>query len=571
MEEFDLVVIGAGWNGLAATKTYIQLHPTENVVVIDSAESIGGVWSQERLYPGLKSNNMLGTYEFSDFPMDEETYGIKTGQHMPGAVLHRYLTDYAERFISKRVRLRTKVDTAEQDESGAWLLRTSCEGEIGTLRTQRLIVATGVTSEPAVPQFQGQESFAAPIFHAKDFRQRDDTLVTCRSVTVVGGAKSAWDAAYAFAEAGIYVDLIIRESGRGPVWMAPPYVTPLKKWLESLLTTRLLTWFSPCIWGDEDGYGLIRWFLHGTWVGRKIVDAFWHILAEDVKALNGYDKHPETKKLKPWNSAFWVASSLSILNYPTDFFELVRCRQIRVHIASITHLSARTVHLSDGQALPADALLCATGWKATPPLTFLPPGSAASLGLPHTTKLASALVEKANATILSLFPRLKSQPPVPHRTEYANTSHPFRLYRLIAPPAHVCSPHHHHHHRTLAFAGMTMTTCTALMAQTQALWISAYFDGALTRVPADAAAATWSALLHSQFGRWRYPLGYGARVPDFAFDVLPYVDMLLRDLGLRTRRKGSWWRDILSPHGVEDYRGLVEEWAEKEGRKVKGV
>ncbi|KAK8153697.1 hypothetical protein IWX90DRAFT_444950 [Phyllosticta citrichinensis] len=59
MEEFDLIVIGAGWNGLATVKTYIQQHPTENVLVIDSAESIGGVWSQDRIYPGLKCNNML--------------------------------------------------------------------------------------------------------------------------------------------------------------------------------------------------------------------------------------------------------------------------------------------------------------------------------------------------------------------------------------------------------------------------------------------------------------------------------------------------------------------------------
>lgn len=549
----------SGWHGLAAAKTYIQLHPSENVVVIDSASSIGGVWCKERLYPGLKSNNMLGTYEFSDFPMEERVYGIKKGEHMPGFVLQRYLFDYAERFIHGRIRLETKVETAEQDESGAWILSAVSDYGKWNIRTKRLILATGVTSEASMPQFEGHESFAAPIFHAKDFRQRDDTLLTSRSVVVVGGAKSAWDAAYAFAEAGIFVDLIIRENGRGPIWMAPPYVTPLKRWLESLLVTRLLTWFSPCIWGDEDGYGFIRRLLHRTWLGRKIVSGFWTILANDVKQLNAYDAHAETAKLKPWHSAFWSASSLSILNYPTDFFAHVRSRQIRVHIASITHLSHKTVHLSDGQTLPADALLCATGWKKSPPISFLPEGSAtaASLGLPHSTKLASPDVAKANATILSQFPSLANQPSVPQGPERNDTSHPYRLYRLIAPPSQTCSK------RTLAFAGMTMTTSTALMAQTQALWISAYFDGALTRNPHDAAAATWSALLHSQFGRWRYPCGYGAWVPDFVFDAIPYVDMLLRDLGLETRRKGSWWRDIIVPYGVADYRGLVDEWTEK--------
>ena len=41
-------------------------------------------------------------------------------------------------------------------------------------------------------------------------------LKTAHTVAILGGAKSAWDAAYAFASSGVSVDLIIRKSGRGP-------------------------------------------------------------------------------------------------------------------------------------------------------------------------------------------------------------------------------------------------------------------------------------------------------------------------------------------------------------------
>ena len=91
-----------------------------------------------------------------------------------------------------------------------------------------------------------------------------------------------------------------------------------------LAHTRLLTWFSPCIWGFADGFSAVRRFLHGTVLGRKIVDSFWGILVDDLITLNSYDKHPETKNLKPWSNPFFLGSSLSILNYETNFFDLVR-------------------------------------------------------------------------------------------------------------------------------------------------------------------------------------------------------------------------------------------------------
>lgn len=58
---YDLVVVGAGWHGLAAAKVYIELHSAEEVLVIEAEDSCGGTWSANRLYPGLKSNNLLDT------------------------------------------------------------------------------------------------------------------------------------------------------------------------------------------------------------------------------------------------------------------------------------------------------------------------------------------------------------------------------------------------------------------------------------------------------------------------------------------------------------------------------
>lgn len=360
----------------------------------------------------------------------------------------------------------------------------------------------------------------------------------------------------------------------GPTWMAPPYVTPLKKQLEKLVGVRFLTWLSPCIWGDSDGFGRIRRLLHNTKIGRWIVDSFWKILADDVITLNGYDKHPETKKLKPWTPAFWVASSLSILNYPTDFFDYVRDGTIRVHIADISHLSPKTVHLSNGESVQGDALICSTGWKHRPSIDFYPKGIDEQLGLPHSSKLAGdVMAEKADKEILARFPRLALQPVInkhykPTKGDEATMAlnRPFRLYRFMVPPAYI-------NDRSIGYTGMMQSIHTALAAQAQALWLTAYFTGRLARdgKPSKISEIVkppnfnreeirWMTVLHSQFGKWRYPGGHGKKYPDFAFDGVPYLDMLLRDLGLRWLRKPSRWSEWFEPYGPRDYKGLVDEW-----------
>ena len=565
---------------------------------MESASSVGGVWAKHRLYKGLKSNNMLGTYELSDFPMTEEAFGVKPGEHIPGHVIQTYMEKYAEHFgFTDRIRLETRVQSAEHRPDGTWLLTTVPQGnsELQTMVTKKLIVATGITSQAYLPTFPGQEAFDAPLFHCRDLLEHEKVLQAGQKVAVFGGTKSAWDAVYASATSGMQVDWVIRESGHGPIWMAPPYVTPLKKWLEKLVTTRLLTWFSPCIWGDADGFSSVRSLLHGSWLGRKVVDAFWSVLANDVVTLNGYESHPEVNKLKPWISPFWIASSLSILNYPTNFFDLVRDGKVRIHIADIDHLSRNAVHLANGSSLTdISALICSTGWKATPNMQFLPEGIDRELGFPWSEDpLDTELVRRADDEILQRFPKLQNQP-TPN-TQYqplsddapATATHPFRLSRFMVPLSLV-------QERSIAFMGVTMTINTTLIAQTQALWIAAYFGGQLdikptVTCPADVRALdskkssdpdskeqpksqdldldlAWETALHSEFGKYRYPGGFGRRNPDFVFDALPYVDLLLRDLGLNTNRKGGVLAQCFQAHGVEDYRGLVEEWKNKQGR-----
>ncbi len=188
--------------------------------MVDGQSTLGGTWAAERLYPGLKSNNLLGTYEYPDFPMSTARFGVKEGDHIPGEVIHEYLNAYADEFgIAEHIRLGTRVLSAEHQETeeGGWVLAitTSADADGKQEKPKRvvarqLIIATGLTSEAFLPHFEGQETFGGRVFHGKHFQQNRDTLETARSAVVFGGTKFAWDAAYAYATAGVQAHMVIR-------------------------------------------------------------------------------------------------------------------------------------------------------------------------------------------------------------------------------------------------------------------------------------------------------------------------------------------------------------------------
>jgi cation diffusion facilitator CzcD-associated flavoprotein CzcO len=533
--------------------------PNHTMAVLESSETPGGTWCKDRLYPGLKSNNMVGTYEYPDFPMLESRYGVKANVHIPGAVLNRYLTDFAHHFgFFDKIQFRTKVDAIEPVGDEWKLFLTGASGE-RTVVAKKLILATGLTSTPNMPTYRGQENLGAPLFHAKDFCARAPELKDVKNSVVVGGAKSAFDVAYAQVQAGSTVDLVIRDDGHGPVWIAPAFVTPFKKRLDQLLLIRWMTWMAPCPWGNEDGYGGIRGFLHGTFIGRWLVDMFWKILSADVVSANGYDSHPELKKLKPWHSAFWIGSGLSILNYETPLFDLVKEGKIRVHIGQIDHMEEKTVVLADGTRLRADVVVCSTGWKKESPIKFQGLGPQ-GFGLDISAAEKSRLNQKADQDVLAMFPRLKDQPKL--RFTPKDTD-PLRLYRFIVPSGYTFA-------RSIAWVGAVSTVSTATCATIQGHWTAAYLSNKLDRLPSNNGEVLEEIMLHTQWGKWRYPCGYGASLPDFVFEGLPYIDMLLRDMGLKNKRKRSWFAELTEPYMPRDFAGLVEEWkAVHAGRDLK--
>ncbi|KAF2789745.1 flavin-binding monooxygenase-like protein-like protein [Melanomma pulvis-pyrius CBS 109.77] len=588
MEDVELVVVGAGFYGITAATTYHRLHPTSRILILDSASSIGGPWAPSRIFPGLKTNNLWGTYENPDFPMDEVRFGVKKGEHVPAAKVAEYLGAMVEKNgIKDCVRLNTRVEVVEQVDEG-WVLHCSITTDARSFKigTAKLILSTGVTNQPSMPRYPTSPDFEPKVIHTNDFPAHYSAIVEPGTHTlIIGGGKSAWDIAYACAtQPSSTATMLIRSSGNGPVWMSPPYVTPLGLWLEKLVFTRFFGFMSPCPWAETSGFeGLIRRFMHGTWLGRKICGAFWGILGDDVVQLNKLNEHPETKKLRPWRNAFEIGNALSILNYPTNFFDLVREGKIKVVVEEVDRFEeGKAVVLKDGTKLEVDAVVCATGWKHRSTLAFLPAGLEKSLGLPTTNvpdASNAALIKRAEVELYTNFPYLKQRdtsrlhhpnPALRYTQSRDENQQPYRLHRFLVPPSDF-------QRRSIGFAGALMSLGNASCAYLQSLWLTAYLDGTLVLPISSPEKIEYETYRDSQYCALRNAMGYGNKFPDLVFDNLPYFDRLLGDLGLEGKRKGrvlgvrNWGKECFGSYGPEDYRGLVGEWERREIEGKKDV
>ena len=343
----------------------------------------------------------------------------------------------------------------------------------------------------------------------------------------------------------------ITESGRGPAWWVPRYVSPFKMQFEKLSTVRLMSFLTPSY--DLDAYAPIRYLLHNTRLGRVCLRTLSRGIHRDLITQGRFDACKQSKKLVPPAIVFWSGTSIGIFSHVRDVLDVFREGSVDVHTADIASLSAKKVHLSDGKEIEADVVVCATGWNFAPSMSFSPPSIVDQIGMIKSDP-NDERVKEADKEILNRFPELKDQPPAGPIGVKEREQTSFHLHRNAIPPAFLES-------RNLAYSGAAISLRGMMVMEVQALWTIAFLDGKV-KTPA-LQEAEWEALLQSRFWRYRTPQGLGARCSDLVFEIMPFLDTLMRDLRLEPHRKGGW-RELVECYTSADYRGVVDEWLEKQ-------
>lgn len=337
-----IAIIGGGLAGLSTAKTLKMFG--HSVMLFEKQADIGGVWSASRRYPGLTTQNPRDTYAFSDFPMPDDYPEWPSGYQMQA-----YLESYIDRFDLRRlIRLNTEVVAAKLQPGGTdWALTLRGPEGMSEVQADWLIVCNGIFSIPTLPNFPGSEMFrdaGGLILHSSEFT--DINAAKDKNVLVIGYGKSSCDVAQAVSAVSASTTLLARKL----IWKIPKKLMNVLNF-KHLFLTRL-------------GEGLFRYievrgfekFLHGP--GRPIRNAMMRSVENVIAAQL---KLAETG-LRPTEPLESIARST--VSLVTDgFYEKIAAGTILLRKdVEIAALRPGQAELSDGTRLPADLIVCGTGW-----------------------------------------------------------------------------------------------------------------------------------------------------------------------------------------------------------------
>ncbi|KAI9370358.1 cofactor FMO1 FAD enzyme [Aspergillus egyptiacus] len=558
-ENFDVIVVGAGWNGLISAYTYLQLAPSANLLVVDDGQTVGGCWSKEKIYPTLFAQISHPLFQYSFFPMPRE--GVSSQGYIPANTIHEYLVRFATEFdLIQRIRLQTRVARVEKrQEPLGWVLETSTGHR---LSCEKLIYATGPTSNPIIPSFP-RKDFDQPVVHTQYLNQHMDYIHNhVQRATVVGAAKSSYDVVFLLLKAGKKVDWVIRESPSGPFAISAPTFLGLWSTAEHV-STRMAASFSPCIMNTNGG--LYR-FLQRSSVGHILTRVYWRTSTFLSAQHAGYSKSPNAEMLRPHPPGygmFWGSGGLGIVTVP-DFWRVFHAGDVTMHRTEIESLSHRNVvNFKNGRSVATDMVITCTGYDKA--YQAFSPDLQRECNLsydPHTQHPRwSKFDARGEEEINRLLPMLRVAPHPPFKRDAEPRYSPNRHYRRLVVPHLAVNGD-----RSVFFPGSIHSGYTPLTGEVQALWGVAFMLGLLdlpSQEEMEQECATFNA-----WARKRY-LEQGKKHAYMVYDYISYIDTLMRDLGLRTKRKNNPVAELLSPYRPQDYCGLISEFLESRNGRVK--
>ncbi|MBD0692074.1 flavin-containing monooxygenase [Streptomyces sp. CBMA123] len=350
VEEFDVVIIGAGISGIGAASYFSRELPGKSLLVLEGRDTIGGTWDLFR-YPGIRSDSDLHTFGYAFKPWRHEA------AIADAPLIRDYLRETVEEnHLEQLIRLRHRVVRAEwSSDDRRWTLTVEVADPAGgvsgtrTVRAGWVFAATGYYryDEGFSPLFPGRDDFEGTIVHPQHWPEGLD--YSGKKVVVIGSGATAITLVPAMATgpgAARHVTMLQR---------TPTYVLALPRVDKlALALTKVL--------GEERGYAVTRF--KNIWIDRAVVKGLRTfpkagrrlIRRENIKRLpKGFDvdKH-FNPPYDPWDQRLCLAPD-------GDFFDAIKKGCASVVTDTITRFTSRGVVLSSGEELEADVIVTATG------------------------------------------------------------------------------------------------------------------------------------------------------------------------------------------------------------------
>jgi cation diffusion facilitator CzcD-associated flavoprotein CzcO len=195
-----VLVVGGGQAGLSIAARLGQLHV--DTLVVDREARIGDNWRNRYHALTLHNQVQVNHLPYMPFPPSWPTY-------IPKDKLAGWFESYVES-LELNYWPGTEFEGGAYDEAqGRWTVTLRrADGSTRTMQPRHVVMATGVSGIPSVPEIPGLRHFAGAVLHASQYRDGEDWKG--KRALVVGTGNSGHDIAQDLTSSGAGVTLVQR-------------------------------------------------------------------------------------------------------------------------------------------------------------------------------------------------------------------------------------------------------------------------------------------------------------------------------------------------------------------------
>ncbi len=335
-----VAVIGSGFAGILMGIKLKQAG-IHDFVIFEKAAQLGGTW-RDNIYPGCACDVESHLYSYS-FELNPDW----TRAFSPQLEIWQYLEHCADKYdVRNHIQFERGIVSAEwSDDSGTWHLQDSLNV---MHETQFIASATGGLSIPALPQIDGLGSFQGSAFHTAQYDNSVD--LKGKRIGIIGTGASAIQLVPQLAKVASQLHLFQRT----PPWVLPKPDFDFSKGVKS--TFRKM----PAL---MEMYRQTLYWVHEMFVlGFVFHPAFMKV--PQMLAKNHIRRKVKNLETRKQLTPTWTMGCKRVL-LSNDYYPAFNQPNVELITQPIQQIQPSGIKTSDGKDFDIDALVYATGFKAT--------------------------------------------------------------------------------------------------------------------------------------------------------------------------------------------------------------
>ncbi len=196
-----VVVVGGGQGGIALGARLRQLGVP--AIIVERNERPGDSWRKRYKSLALHDPVWYDHLPYIKFP---ENWPVFSPKDKIGDWLEMYTRVMELNYWSSTTARSATYD----EEAGEWTVLVERDGEEITLRPKQLVLATGMSGKPSMPQIPGMDVFKGDVQHSSEHAGPE--VYRAKRAVVIGSNNSAHDICAALWEVGADVTMVQRSS-----------------------------------------------------------------------------------------------------------------------------------------------------------------------------------------------------------------------------------------------------------------------------------------------------------------------------------------------------------------------